>query len=298
MIIKWKSKIKNNISLSRFLYIHKVSHKSIKKLKKEGEILINNKIANLLNIVSYGDIVTVKLPNENYSNLIFDHHSLNVIYEDNNWLLVNKPYGISSVPGPNDREGTLVNRINYYMFSHNKKFKAHLITRLDYDTSGIVLVAKNSFVHGLIQSDIENHNIDKEYLALISGNMNKNEGIINLPIGKSKDIYDPRRIVTDQGKSAITIYHVLKTFNNVSLVHIRLVTGRTHQIRVHFSYLGHPLIGDKLYGGSSCYGIHRQALHAWKLTFFDPVDEVKRNFTSKLPDDFCLLIDRLKNGKY
>ena len=293
MQVTWKNEHNENITLKQFLRRHHVSQRMFKQLKYHGQLLINKQPALPADVVTQADQVTITLPDESEQQpLVADSTPLSLLYEDDYWLVVNKPAGISSVPGPSNRTTTLANRIKAHLQQEQAHAVAHLVTRLDYDTSGIVLAAKNRLAHSLIQPQIEHHLFDKEYLAVVSGQLTDDTGLIDAPIGRLDD--GPRRGVTANGQSAQTKYQVLQRFAQATLVKVQLITGRTHQIRVHFAYLGHPLLGDQLYGGPLQLGIKRQALHAWQLTFTDPITLVKRTFEAPLPTDMQTLLMQLK----
>lgn len=291
MQITWQQQNDQQLTVKQFLKRHYISQRMMKQLKYHGQILLNKQHTLPSKVVKYHDYVTVTLPDEVLQPLVADETPLNVIYEDSNWLIINKSAGISSVPGPSNRTTTLANRIRGHLLREGNDAIAHLVTRLDYDTSGIVLAAKNRLVHSLVQPQIEHHRFQKEYLAVVGGIIQRDEGMIDAPIGRVGD--SPRREVTENGQSAQTKYQVLQRFDNATLVKVQLITGRTHQIRVHFTYLGHPLVGDQLYGGNMNLGIMRQALHAWQLTFYDPVVEVERHFEAPLPQDLQTLLKKL-----
>lgn len=291
MQITWQQNQQQS-TVKQFLRRHHVSQRMMKQIKYHGQILLNKRAVMPSEIVNCQDEVTITLPDENGQPLVADNAPLNIIYEDNNWLVINKPAGISSVPGPSNRTTTLANRIRGHLLNEHQQAVAHLVTRLDYDTSGIVLAAKNRLVHSLVQPQIEHHQFQKEYLAVVGGIITNEEGMIDAPIGRVSE--SPRREVTLQGQTAQTKYQVLQRFSNATLVKVQLITGRTHQIRVHFAYLGHPLVGDQLYDGNMNLGINRQALHAWQLTFYDPVVEVERHFEASIPLDLQTLLKQLK----
>ena len=216
---------------------------------------------------------------------------ITVLYEDENWLVVEKEAGVTSVPGKADRETTMVNRVKGYLArSGAEDLVPHVVTRLDRFTSGVALLAKHRFAHGLLDKQLQTHSVDKRYYAIVDGDLPDDYGFIDAPIGRMDDDFI-RREVREDGRPSQTEYWVVKRFGNQTLVRVQLHTGRTHQIRVHFKYLGHPLIGDEIYGGPMDRGITRQALHAYWLRFYDPFAQVERTTQSALPQDIVAVLD-------
>lgn len=235
--------------------------------------------------------VTLELPADAAEeNVAISHAPIEVIYEDEFWLVVNKPAGLTSVPGPSNSTDTLVNRVKGYLFEQNSAVKApRIITRLDRYTSGLVLFAKHSFAQAQIASQVESHRMDKRYFALVQGQIAREHGFIEGPIARVAD--DVKYQIAPDGRFAKSEYWLEKSNAELSLVQVKLHTGRTHQIRVHFSENGHPLLGDKLYGGERTL-IARQALHAGKLGFTDPFTKKYLEFSCPIPPDMQLIIDK------
>ncbi|KRL05620.1 RluA family pseudouridine synthase [Liquorilactobacillus oeni] len=289
----WKSALEKEITIKKFLTAKKVSHRILAQIKHgEGKILLNGQQAVLNQIVSGLCEVTLWLPPENNSVVPLENGQLRVLFEDMNWLVVDKPAGITSVPGPSNRTTTLVNRVKGYLIKNGAQDSVpHLITRLDRDTSGIVLIAKHRFAQGMINKQVEEHQIDKKYLAVIKGCPEKLHAVIDAPIGRVGQ--EIKRCVTSQGQSARTEYWVLASSSKASLLEVKLHTGRTHQIRVHLDSLGYPLFGDELYGGVLDAGIDRQALHSFKLTYTDPFTLQEKKVLAPMPADMRCLCSKL-----
>lgn len=250
-----------------------------------GAFIVNGQVVTGVITINDRDQAGLRLPAEaGDPSVPGSDQPVAVIYEDANWLVVNKPAGLTSVPGPSNREDTLVNRVKGYLLAHAaENLKPHLITRLDRDTSGLVLIAKHRVAQGMLADPAIGKSLQKTYLAWIAGTLQPASGTIDLPIDRVSD--SPRRtVVTSGGQRAITTYQVLATTQAISRVQLTLVTGRTHQIRVHLTHLGHPLLGDALYGGDQTL-IQRQALHAATLQFFDPFSEQTLSFSAPLPAD-------------
>ncbi|HAT54748.1 MAG TPA: RluA family pseudouridine synthase [Lactobacillus sp.] len=243
-----------------------------------------------------GDIVTLALPDEvSDPDVATSFEPIHVIMADENWLVVNKDAGINTVPGPSDRETTLVNRVKGWLVTqHADNLVPHLITRLDRDTSGLVLVARNGIVQGMVAPQVDQHLMTKKYLALVAGRFADLKGVVDKPIGRVEN--SVARQVMAQGQHAVTQYQVLEQFDQAALVELTLLTGRTHQIRVHMQSIGHPLIGDALYNGPTT-AFERQALHAFSLEFTDPLSGLRRTFNAPLPTDMQQLLNKLRAGK-
>lgn len=265
--------LRNKIGLSRGM---------VKVLKFDGgQILVNQEQVTVRKVLAQGDRVKVIFPPEVRSpSLRPIAMPLEIVYEDEFLLIINKPAKIAVIPSMSDQSPTIANGLISYYDQHKLNYTVHIVTRLDRDTSGLMLVAKQDYCHSLFhQKPIERH-----YQALVQGNLANDEGTINAPIGrKPGSIIE--RMVREDGKHAITHYQIVKQFEDSSLVNIQLETGRTHQIRVHFAHLGHPLIGDLLYGGPTDQVFDRQALHCTYLAFTHPITSEALQFESTWPDD-------------
>lgn len=278
-----------SISMKRFLTDHGISMRLIKGVKHgAGQFIVNGQVQTGVITINNGDDAGLKLANEAPDpEIAVSDGPVAVIFEDPNWLVVNKPAGLTSVPGPHDRQDTLVNRVKGYLIkTAAPNQRPHLITRLDRDTSGLVLVAKHRVAQSILADPQLTATIKKTYLAWVAGNVTPESGVIDQSIGKVDA--SPRRGVLASGQRAITKYRVLATSATTTLLEVELVTGRTHQIRVHLTHAGHPLLGDELYGGDQT-SISRQALHAATLTFYDPFQQTERYFEAPLPADLARL---------
>ncbi|MBQ3184945.1 MAG: RluA family pseudouridine synthase [Firmicutes bacterium] len=209
---------------------------------------------------------------------------LDIVYEDDDLMIINKQPGLIVHPTKGHPTGTVANALMYYMEQTGKPFKIRFVNRLDMDTSGLLVVAKNSYTQNDYTKQMKENTVEKRYIAVVKGIVESDEGTIDLPIGRP-DPDHVRRGVMEDGAPSVTHYKVLDRYNGYSLVELLLETGRTHQIRVHMSHIGHPVLGDWLYEGLNPLLIDRQALHAAKLTFTHPMTKKRMTFEAPIPED-------------
>lgn len=271
--------LKNEFSISSKLRL---------KLIKNNKIFLNNEICDTRNQIKTNDNITINLDfEEKNSNIVPKKMNLNIIYEDEWLLVINKPSGIPVHPSILHFEDSLSNGIKFYFDSINLKRKIRPVNRLDKNTSGLVVFAKCEYIQERLIKQMENTQFKKEYLALASGIFTNKKGTINLPIARKENSII-ERCIDKNGQPSITHYEVLKEFDNYSLVKCTLETGRTHQIRVHMKNIGHPLLGDDLYNGPTNL-ISRQALHCYNLQFIHPITKQIISLNANLPDDLNVL---------
>ena len=263
----------------------KISSRLLYKLIKLNKIELNHKPCDTRKTCTFGDTITINFDyEEDNSNIIPTKMNLNIIFEDDWLLVVNKPAGIAIHPSVLHYSDSLCNGIKFYFDKIGLKKKIRPVNRLDLNTSGLVVFAKCEYIQECLINQMKNNQFKKEYLAVCNGFFDKKSGTINLPIARKENSII-ERCISENGQTAITHYEVLKEFDNYSLVKCSLETGRTHQIRVHMSAIGHPLLGDSLYGSISDL-INRQALHCFNLQFIHPVYNNDLNFWGDLPNDF------------
>lgn len=261
-----------------------LSARLITKLKQSNNIFLNEEITYTKKIVYANDVVSVLINFvEDNSNIVATNIPLDIIYEDEYLLAINKPANMPVHPSMLHYEETLSNAVKYYFDTLNLKRKIRIVNRLDKDTSGIVIFAKNEYIQECLIKQMKTKELKKEYLAIVTGYLQKKSDTLCFPISR-KEGSIIERTVNPNGDIAITHYNVLKEQNNLSLVHVFLETGRTHQIRVHFSHINHPILGDTLYGTSSSL-INRQALHSYKITFLHPISKQVLTLESPIPND-------------
>lgn len=265
-------------------------------LKLEGKIFINGTVCRSIDAVKPGDEIMADVSESLVGKERFTPYNLplDVLYEDDYLLVVNKPGKLESHPCPSNRVSTLANGVMYYWSQKGEYHNYHIVNRLDKDTSGICVVAKNRFAHGCLSEQMKQGLFKKEYLAVCHGVPQPPEGVIDVPI-KRVDGSVIKRMVSVDGKAAITGYKVIQTTADklFSLLEIQLKTGRTHQIRVHLSHIGFPLVGDWLYGNGDNERelISRHALHATKVEFIHPATREKVWFKTELPYEMKKLIN-------
>lgn len=261
------------------------------ELKKGALVRVEGKDCAFHEVVKPGQRIEIKLmPEEN--EYPAEDMELDLLYEDADVLVVEKPPYMVVHPTKGHPEHTLLNGLLAVFRQKEIRSKVRFVNRLDRDTSGILMVAKNAYAHSILTKKNAMHSMEKVYYAFIEGKVEQ-EGEIELPIARSDD--GIRRLVHESGQYALTRYRAVKTYKDAQLVEIRLKTGRTHQIRVHFSHIGHPLLGDSLYGGNGRL-IQRQALHCMKLGFHSPREDGLRFVQTELPEDLKELDRRLEEG--
>lgn len=283
-----KYTIREEQVLREFLLANNISRKTLTRIKfdSDGSIKVNDREENVRYLLKINDIVEITLPSENFSAFVrFIDKPIDIVYEDPYFLIVNKEINLPSIPSRNLEDESLLERVNYYFKNKSINTIPHIVTRLDKNTSGLVLIAKHRHVHALFS----NMAIDKYYTALINGKVADNE-IIEAPIRRvSSSIIE--REVGEGGEFAKTEYWLEKYISDkdISVVKLKLYTGRTHQIRVHMKYRGYPLLGDGLYGGDVS-NISRQALHCTNLKFIHPITDEMINVRVDLPNDMTNVI--------
>lgn len=285
--MKINYEIKNNTQTINSILQNelKVSSRLLYKLIKLNKIELNHKPCDTRKTGNLEDTITVNFDyEEDNSNIVPTKMDLNIIFEDDWLLVVNKPAGIAIHPSVLHYSDSLCNGIRFYFDKIGLKKKIRPVNRLDLNTSGLVVFAKCEYIQECLINQMKNNQFKKEYLAVCDGIFNEKSGTINLPIARKENSII-ERCISENGQTAITHYEVLKEFDNYSLVKCSLETGRTHQIRVHMSAIGHPLLGDSLYGSISDL-INRQALHCYNLQFIHPVYNNDLNFFGDLPNDF------------
>ncbi len=265
----------------------------------DGIIKVNGEDIKAKYKVKAGDVIEVDVPDPESLEVIPENLDLEIIYEDKDVLVVNKPKGMVVHPAPGHLTGTLVNGLMHHcqdLSGINGILRPGIVHRIDKDTSGLLMVAKNDHAHHSLVEQLVNKTVTRKYTALVHGHIAHDKGTIDAPIGRdSKD--RQKQAVVDNGKHAVTHFSVMERLGNYTLVECRLETGRTHQIRVHMNYIGYPLVGDPKYGPKKTIDFGGQVLHAGVLGFVHPTTEEYLEFEVPLPADYSALLEELRQGK-
>lgn len=288
----------------------------LQKLIKQGLVTVNNKKAKPSYEITLGDVITINLPRLILPQMIAEDIPLDIIYEDDQVILINKPPHFVVHPAAGHWEGTLVNALLHHckvLPETDDVYRPGIVHRLDKDTSGVILAAKTVTAHANLSAQFEERTIKKEYIAIVEGEVRFDSDVINKPIGRDPEDREKMCITAEESKSAETFYEVLERFKDFTLVKCHPKTGRTHQIRVHLQSIGHPIVADsdygkretiyewQLYAKTKPEGLDtaepvlvRQALHAYSLCFEHPVTEQRMTFTAELPADMAKLVEYLR----
>lgn len=279
-----------------------VSRSNMQKLLEDGRVKRGEKIIKANYKVRAGEMFVVNIPEPEPIEAVPENIPLDIIYEDDDVVVLNKARGMVVHPAPGNYTGTLVNALLYYcsnLSGINSAIRPGIVHRLDKDTSGIMIVAKNDAAHISLSQQIQSKTAVRTYLAVVRGNIKTDSGTIETQIARDKTDRKKMAVVKEGGRDAITDYEVLERFGKYTLVRCKLRTGRTHQIRVHMEYLGYPLVGDPKYSPMKTpFGIKGQALHSHTLEFTHPRTGERMKFEAPLPEDMHKIITRLHNGQF
>jgi 23S rRNA pseudouridine1911/1915/1917 synthase len=315
-VIKVKARIDKYIAG----FVQNASRTKVQKAINLGNVLVNGECVKSNYLLKPNDEIEIELPVPDKQDVLPENIPLDILYEDEYFLIINKPAGMVTHPAYKNYSGTLVNALMYYasrskgsLSDLNGFERAGIVHRLDKDTSGILVVAKDEVTHRKLADQFHKHSIDREYRAIVWGKFKYKEGIIENRISRDKKDRKKMAVVKseDEGKLAITEYNIIEEYEFLSLVNLKLRTGRTHQIRVHLSSSGHPVFGDEMYGGRIPHSVNltsniklqiknllemlpRQALHARLLAFIHPHSGERMEFVSDLPEDMKELIEKIR----
>ena len=271
------------------------SRAKIQKLIDEELILVNDKVIKSSYKVSNGDVILITDKEEDMS-VKPEKMDIDIVYEDDDVMVINKKSGVVVHPAPGNYSGTLVNGLMYLSkdLSHvNGEFRPGIVHRIDKDTSGLLIVAKNDKAHRILAEELKEKKVKRKYITLVSGVINHDVGEIDAPIGRDPSDRKKMCVTSTNSKDAITHFRVLERYKNASLIECELETGRTHQIRVHMKYINHPVINDPVYGKSN-HGEFGQLLHAKEITFTHPTTKEIMTFSCEVPEEFNKILEEYK----
>lgn len=272
---------------------------SLQRLLDEGNVLVGNSPVAKNYKCKQGDVISVSVPDAKPLDLEAQNIPLDILYEDNDLLVVNKQKGMVVHPANGNPDGTLVNALMYHcgdsLSGINGIIRPGIVHRIDKDTSGLLIVAKNDAAHVGLAQQIKDHSFTRAYEAVVYGNVKEDEGTVNLPIGRNPKDRKKMAVVKANSKPAVTHYQVLERFGDFTHIRCVLETGRTHQIRVHMAYIGHPVAGDGVYGPRKVITeLEGQCLHAKQIGFVHPITNKYLEFDSELPDYFTKFISKIR----
>ncbi len=275
-----------------------LSRNAVQQLIDDENILVNGVASNKKYNVKKNDVITVVMPELKELSVDAENIPLEIVYEDEHLLVVNKPKGMVVHPAAGNYNGTLVNALLYHcgdsLSGINGVIRPGIVHRIDKDTSGLLIVAKNDTAHKGLAEQIKDHSFTREYKTIVVGNVKDNEGTIDAPIGRHPKDRKKQAVTDKNSRNAVSHFEVLERFNGFTFLKVRLETGRTHQIRVHMAYRGTPVAGDVVYGNpKKTYGLQGQCLHAATIGFIHPITKEYLEFTSELPEYFTDFIRRI-----
>ncbi|KAF5052270.1 Ribosomal large subunit pseudouridine synthase D [bioreactor metagenome] len=267
-----------------------MSRNSVQKLIADGRVTVNEKLIKSNYKIKINDVIKIIIPEPELLDVKAENIDINIVYEDNDLAVINKPQGMVVHPAAGHYGGTLVNGLMYHLkdlSSINGVMRPGIVHRLDKNTSGLMLVAKNDKSHNFLAACLKEHSINRIYYALVEGNVKDDVGKVDAPLGRSEKDRKKRAVTTKNSKNAVTNYQVVKRYGKYTLLKLKLETGRTHQIRVHMKYIGHAVVGDDVYGSKlNKFGLEGQLLHSKTVGFIHPTTGEYMEFDSELPEYF------------
>ena len=286
------------VRIDKYIEIDGVTRSQVQKLIEEGNIIVNGNTVKTNYKLKANDVIEVTLPDPEYADITPEDIHLDIVYEDSSLLVINKPQGMVVHPAPGNYSGTLVNALMFHckddLSGINGVMRPGIVHRIDKDTSGLLLVAKTNEAHLSLAEQIKDKTVKREYECIVSGNLTAKKGTVDAPIGRHPTSRLKMAVTPKNSKHAVTHFEVIQFLNDATHLCCRLETGRTHQIRVHMQYMGHPVLGDPVYANKNPYNLIGQALHAKTIGFVHPVTNEYMEFTKPAPDYFYELIEKLK----
>ncbi len=288
----------DGIRADKYIQIEDMPRTQLKKLIDDGNVTINGNKIKASQKLKKGDVIIVDVPDPVELDIKAENIPLDIVYEDEHLLVINKPQGMVVHPAPGNYEGTLVNALMYHckdsLSGINGVMRPGIVHRIDKDTSGLLLVAKTNEAHISLSEQIQKKTCKRHYICIVCGIVANKKGIIDAPIGRHPTNRLKMAVTPNNSKEAVTHFEVLEHLNNASFVACDLLTGRTHQIRVHMQYIGHPIMGDPLYLNKNAHNLKGQALHAQKISFDHPVTKERMEFCAEPPPYFTELLEKLR----
>lgn len=294
------SATESGVRLDKYLTgkLPELSRSYLQKLIADGNVMVNQKQVKANYKVLADDCIEIQIPEPESPDILPEEIPLDILYEDDDILVVNKPKGMVVHPAPGHYSGTLVNAILYHCRENlsgiNGILRPGIVHRIDRNTTGSLLICKNDRAHRILAEQLKNHSITRKYHAIVHGNLKEDTGTVNAPIGRHPTDRKKMSTKAANGRRAVTHYKVLKRYGNFTYIECQLETGRTHQIRVHLASIGHPILGDDVYGPARCpYKLEGQTLHAKVLGIVHPVTGKYIEFDAPLPEYFQSLLENL-----
>lgn len=275
-----------------------VSRSQVQLWIADGHVLVNDSPVKANYKVNQGDRISLAIPAPSVVEIVPEDIPLDIAFEDRDVIVVNKPRGMVVHPAPGHVSGTLVNALMHHckdLSGINGELRPGIVHRIDKDTTGLIMAAKNDKAHASLAAQLKEHSVNRRYLALVHGSISHDQGTIDAPIGRDPQDRKMYTVTDRNSKHAVTHFTVVERFGDYSLLELKLETGRTHQIRVHMKYIGHPLVGDPVYGKSKGIKLNGQALHAAVLGFVHPATGQYLEFSAPMPDDMEELLTILKS---
>ena len=286
------------IRIDKYIEVDGITRSQIQKLIEDGNVLVNGNTVKTNYKLKVNDIIEITVPDPEDANITAENIPLDIVYEDSSLLVINKPQGMVVHPACGNYTGTLVNALMYHckdeLSGINGVMRPGIVHRIDKDTSGLLLVAKTNEAHLSLAQQIKDKTVKRAHECIVSGNVTAKKGTVDAPIGRHPTSRLKMAVTPKNSKHAVTHFEVLEYLNNATHLCCRLETGRTHQIRVHMQYMGHPVLGDPVYANKNPYNLIGQALHAKTIGFVHPVTNEYMEFTKPAPDYFYELIEKLK----